>query len=328
MATGQFVISLDLELYWGMRDTRTLEAYGPNILGVREALPRMLRAFDAHGVKATFAAVGLLFFDDKETMLRGLPAERPSYTNRTLSPYTNHFDRVGRNEAEDPYHFGASLLRLIKEHPTHEIACHTFSHYYCLEWGQTEAEFAADLRAAKSAAVALGVDLKSFVFPRNQYNERYLGICHAEGITNYRGNERSWLYRARNREDETRTRRALRLLDTWLNLSGHNCHVFSAALPGQPVDIPASRFLRPWNKRWNALEGLRLRRITKAMDHAARTGKVFHLWWHPHNFGRDTEKNIAFLQRILAHYEELHQRYSFESATMGALASEMMGHGR
>lgn len=328
MPTGQFVISLDLELYWGMRDTRTLEAYGANILGVREALPRMLQAFDAFGVKATFATVGLLFFDDKDAMLRGLPAERPGYTNRTLSPYENHFDRVGMNETEDRYHFGASLVRLIKDHPGHEIGCHTFSHYYCLERGQTEAQFSADLRAAKSAATTLGVELRSFVFPRNQYNERYLGICRAEGITNYRGNERSWLYRARNREDETTLRRALRLLDTWLSLSGHNCHALSVPSPDQPMDIPASRFLRPWDKRWNALEALRLRRITKAMDHAARTGKLFHLWWHPHNFGRNVEKNVAFLQRILAHYEQLHQRCGFESITMGALASKMMDHGR
>jgi len=328
MPTGLFVISLDLELYWGMRDSRTLEAYGANILGVREALPRMLQAFDDHGVKATFATVGLLFFDDKTGMMRGFPTERPGYVNRALSPYTDHFERVGTNEAEDRYHFGASLIRTIQERPAHEIGCHTFSHYYCLERGQTEAEFKADLRAAKNAAAAFGVELKSFVFPRNQYNERYLGICHAEGISNYRGNERSWLYRARNREQETTIRRALRLLDTWLNLSGHNCHVISAPLPGQPLDIPASRFLRPWDVRWKILEGLRLRRITKAMDHAARTGKVFHLWWHPHNFGRNVDRNIAFLERILRHYEHLHEQSGFESMTMSALASKTMGHGR
>ncbi|HMC97566.1 MAG TPA: hypothetical protein VKG92_07940, partial [Flavobacteriales bacterium] len=158
-------------------------------------------------------------------------------------------------------------------------------------------------------------------FPRNQYNERYLGICFSEGITAYRGNERSWLYGARNREQETTTRRALRLLDTWFNLSGYNCHTLSIPGPGQPLDIPASRFLRPWNKRWRALEGFRLRRITKAMDHAARTGKVFHLWWHPHNFGREVEKNIAFLERILQHYQRLQQQFGFESLTMGELAS-------
>ncbi|MEO8590920.1 MAG: polysaccharide deacetylase family protein [Flavobacteriales bacterium] len=328
MPTGHFVISLDLELYWGMRDTRTLEAYGTNILGVRDALPRMLRAFDAHDVKATFATVGLLFFDDKEAMLRGLPGERPGYVNKALSPYTDHFQRVGTNEAEDRFNFGASLVRMIQEHPTHEIACHTFSHYYCLERGQTEGEFAADLNAAKRAAASFGVELKSFVFPRNQYNERYLGICRAQGIITYRGNERSWLYQARNREQETTMRRGLRLLDTWLNLSGHNCHTLSAPPPGQPLDIPASRFLRPWNRRWNALEGLRLRRITKAMEHAARTGQVFHLWWHPHNFGRDVEKNIAFLERILGHYQHLNKQHGFESMTMRTLAEKMMDHDR
>lgn len=328
MPKGRFVISLDLELYWGMRDTRTLESYGPNILGVREALPRMLMAFNDHGVKATFATVGLLFFENKEAMISGLPAERPGYANSTLSPYTGHFDRVGRNEQEDRYHFGASLIRMIQQHPEHEIGCHTFSHYYCLERGQTEAEFTADLRAAKRAAAAYGVELKSFVFPRNQYNERYLGICHAEGITSYRGNERSWLYRARNREDETMFRRGMRLLDTWFDLSGPNTHALTAPPQGQPLDIPSSRFLRPWNDRWNVLEGLRLRRITRAMDHAARTGTTFHLWWHPHNFGRNVDRNITFLERILHHYQHLHRERGFVSMTMGEISANMTEHGR
>jgi hypothetical protein len=32
---GAFVISLDFELFWGVRDKRTISGYGPNILGVR-----------------------------------------------------------------------------------------------------------------------------------------------------------------------------------------------------------------------------------------------------------------------------------------------------
>lgn len=320
MPEGAFVISLDFELYWGMRDRRSLAQYGPNILGVRQALPRMLDAFDAHGVKATFATVGLLFFDDKQGLLNGLPAERPSYSHAALSPYDGHIEGIGADEASDPYHFGASLIRLIQRHPEHEIAGHTFSHYYCLEQGQTESQFAADLEAARSAARAFGVDLKSFVFPRNQYNQRYLAICKAHGITSFRGNERSWLYRARNRDQESRFRRALRLLDTWVDLTGPNTHARPAARDAAPFDIPSSRFLRPYSRRFAWLDGLKLRRITRAMTHAARHGEVFHLWWHPHNFGRDLERNMAFLHRILGHFDRLRTEHGMEGLTMDELA--------
>ena len=320
MAQGAFVISLDFELFWGMRDKRTIEGYGANILGVRQALPRMLDAFDAHGVKATFATVGLLFFDRKDDLMRSLPELKPGYTTRDLSPYNGHIDAIGADELNDPYHYGASLIHEIKKHPAHEIACHTFSHYYCLENGQTEAEFAADLRAAMNAAHSFGIDLKSFVFPRNQYNERYLDICKEHGIVAYRGNERGWLYRARNKEDESQFRRALRLLDTWFDLSGPNVHPIPTENSTLPVNLPSSRFLRPYNSRYRLLDGLKLRRITRAMDHAAKTGTLFHLWWHPHNFGSDLEENLRMLERILAHYDRLHQDHGFESCSMSELA--------
>ena len=326
MAKGAFVISLDFELFWGMRDKRTIEGYGPNILGVRKALPRMLDAFDAHGVKATFATVGLLFFNNKEELLRSLPVAKPGYVSCDLSPYNGHFASIGPDEERDPYHYGASLIRTIQQHPTHEIACHTFSHYYCLEPGQTEDQFAADLEAARKAAKAFGIDLKSFVFPRNQYNHGYLEICKQHGIIAYRGNERSWLYGGRNQQDESLFRRAFRLLDTWFNLSGANCHALPKAGDALPVDLPSSRFLRPFNARYALLDGLKLRRITKAMDHAARTGTLYHLWWHPHNFGCDLERNMAMLERVLMHYDHLHRAHGFESAIMGELAQRAVHH--
>jgi hypothetical protein len=57
------IISLDFELFWGVRDKRTIGNYGRNILGVREALPAMLALFRDYGIRATWATVGLLLFD-------------------------------------------------------------------------------------------------------------------------------------------------------------------------------------------------------------------------------------------------------------------------
>ena len=320
---GTLIISLDLELFWGMRDKRTLADYGENIRGVGKAIPRMLATFDRYGAKATFATVGLLFFDTKKDLTTAVPTVKPSYKDPALSPFSGHLETLGTDEQHDPYHFGASLIRSIQQHPAHEIACHTFSHYYCLEEGQTKNEFIADLNAAQAAAASFGLQLRSFVFPRNQYREDYLAICRSMGITNFRGNERSWLYAARNGTEESQFRRALRLLDAWVNISGHNCHTLVEPAPGQPLNIPSSRFLRPWNRRSKALEGLRLSRITRAMDHAAATGQVFHLWWHPHNFGRNLEENIAFLEKVLDHFTILREQRSMRSMTMGELAEDM-----
>jgi peptidoglycan/xylan/chitin deacetylase (PgdA/CDA1 family) len=319
MSTGAFVISLDFELFWGMRDKRTLEEYGAHIRGVRSALPRMLEAFERHGVKATFATVGLLYHSERNELLRSIPGVRPSYHNAALSPYNGHMDTLGADEMEDPCHYGASLIRLLLEHPQHEVACHTFSHYYCLEEGQTAEQFREDLRAAERAAKVFGVERRSLVFPRNQFNEAYLAICQEEGIVAYRGNETSWMYAARNAEKESLFRRGLRLLDTWVPLSGANVH----ALPigkERPVNVPASRFLRPFHPRTALFEPLKLRRISTGMDRAAERGGMYHLWWHPHNFGAHLEQNMRLLDQVLAHFGRLHDRQGMRSMTMEEVA--------
>ena len=45
MKTGKFVISLDFELMWGVRDKRTINDYGQNILNVHQVIPQTLELF-------------------------------------------------------------------------------------------------------------------------------------------------------------------------------------------------------------------------------------------------------------------------------------------
>jgi len=59
------------------------------------------------------------------------------------------------------------------------------------------------------------------------------------------------------------------------------------------------------------------------MKHAAIHNEVFHLWWHPHNFGSNLEENIDCLQEICAEFEELRRRYGFYSLNMAELTEEI-----
>jgi peptidoglycan/xylan/chitin deacetylase (PgdA/CDA1 family) len=61
LETGLFVLSLDFELLWGVRDKRMIESYGENIRGVRQVIPGLLRLFSQYGIHATFATVGFYF---------------------------------------------------------------------------------------------------------------------------------------------------------------------------------------------------------------------------------------------------------------------------
>ena len=51
---------------------------------------------------------------------------------------------------------------------------------------------------------------------------------------------------------------------------------------------------------------------------------MYHLWWHPHNFGINQLENFAFLEEILVHYRYLNEKYGFTSCTMSELAHELI----
>lgn len=317
---GIFVISLDFELHWGVRSRLSLDQYRENVHGVRRVVPALLDLFAQYGIHATWATVGFAFFDSREQLLSGLPTRKPAYVDPRLSPYPE-LESIGLDESCDPFHFAASLLRLIAGRPGQEIGTHTFSHYHCLEAGQDVDAFRDDLRAARKAAGRFGISLESLVFPRNEFNPDYLEACRQMGIRAFRGNESSWFYRPRSRREESLVRRALRLLDSYVNLSSHNCASREEILREFPCNIPSSRFLRPHSRLLSLLDPLKLRRIRNSLRHAARYGKVFHLWWHPENFGTHTRKNLAFLEKILREYAALRDQYGMESLNMGEIAA-------
>lgn len=312
--TGAFVISLDYELLWGVWDVTTREKYGANILGVQKVIPALLKAFEEHRIKATFATVGILFARDKEELADFIPDKKPSYSNPDYNVYIKEFATMGHNEKDDPYHFGYALFEMIRQ-SHHEIATHTFSHYFCLEEGQSAEEFDADIKAAVKIAAAGNINICSLVFPRNQINEMYLPVLANNGIKVYRGNPESWIYKPRKFSAEVPFIRLCRLLDTYVPVSGNNTFTLTKEA-GLPVNVPASRFLKPYNKNLAWLEKLKLKRIMNEMTHAAKNKELYHLWWHPHNFGINTSENLKNLTVLLKHYQYLQKKYGFANLTM------------
>ena len=65
MQQPTLIVSLDFELYWGMQDCIELSKYENNILGARDAIPKMLNLFEQHSIHATWATVGYLFAHDR-----------------------------------------------------------------------------------------------------------------------------------------------------------------------------------------------------------------------------------------------------------------------
>ena len=323
---GGLVLSLDFELAWGVHDTLDVHGtYRPNVMGAREAIPRLLDVFHEYDIHATWATVGLLFAGSREEALAYAPSERPRYLNDRLDPYAIE---VGPDERSDPLHYGSSLINAIASCPGQEVASHSFSHYYCLEPGQTREAFAADIASAVAIAAARGIALRSFVFPRNQARLDYLGVLADNGFITYRGPEPNSLNRPRPGRAGNLLIRGARLVDAYLPVSGAKVSpwpsipVESAESP--LVNVPASHFLRPLSERGAWLGRFQRQRIRSSMRRAAESGGLFHLWWHPHNFGASMLTNLIELRGLLDDFAMLRDEFGMRSYSMGDVAREVL----
>lgn len=321
---GALVLSLDFELRWGVRDHCPPGApYERSLLGARAVVPQMLDLFRRYQIAATWATVGFLFARSREELLEFRPGILPHYEDSSLDPYG---DAVGRDENDDPLHFAPSLIRKIVETPRQEIGTHTHSHYFCNEAGQTLESFRADLHAAIGIMSRWGIEPRSIVFPRNQVNPAYSASLREAGILAYRGNPVSWMWRFGDAsESATIGRRIARAADTYLRVDSAET-VDWADVPTEDglADVRASLMLRPYVPGRRALEPLRLRRIRTAMREAAREGQIFHLWWHPHNFGAHPAGSLAFLEAVLREFDFCRTRHGMVSMTMAEVASTVL----
>jgi peptidoglycan/xylan/chitin deacetylase (PgdA/CDA1 family) len=311
---GGFVVSLDFELYWGVRDHRRLDgSERKRLLAARSVVPKILAAFRDHEIRATWATVGFLFARSREEALTCRPEHLPGYQKAQLDPYV---EQMGRDESEDPFRFAPSLIREIQQVAGQEIGSHSYSHYYSLEAGQGDKEFRADITSAIRIAENSGYRLRSYVFPRNQVRRLYLPILQQAGFHAYRGTEPAPSKAPVTYHEQRRPwLRALRLADAYWDLNGPQTVAFPKG--ERLARVAASRYLRPFSPALSSLESVRFRRIATAMKSAATEGRIFHLWWHPEDFAGHPDRNIEFLRKVLNAFDKYRRHDGMASLSMG-----------
>ncbi|NRA93635.1 MAG: polysaccharide deacetylase family protein [Psychroserpens sp.] len=331
---GHFVISLDYEIHWGVFDKKSVDDYYENLTNVGLVIDRLLELSKKYDVKITFATVGFLFAKDKQELLTYAPEKKPTYYKEKYSPYPL-LETIGTNEQDDPYHFGLSGIDKIKKAGIHEIGTHTFCHYYCHIPGQSIEQFDDDLKAAASIAEKESVKLESLVFPRNMIDahkpvdQPLLDVLKKHGISSFRGKEKSFIYNIHTTKFYKNwfIFKILKFLDAYISITGPNTYDVIKLNKGKDVvNLPSSRLLRAYSVKFKKLEKIKLKRITRAMSRAAKKGEMFHLWWHPHNFGAQTDENFETLESIFKTYQTLKESYGFESITMTDLTNKIQPH--
>ena len=319
---GTLVISLDMELMWGIIEKPTANFYGQtNIRHVPTVIDRLLHLFKKYNIHATFGVVGFLLYEDKESLMNDLPSRCPTYKREFLSPYNGYINTI---KAEDcNLYFAPELIKKIASTEGMEIGSHTFCHYYCTEKGQSLEQFREDVKKSFSIAEKNGYNLCSIIFPRNQVSPKYLEVCKEEGIKIYRGNPKKFFNESNNLIIRF-INKACRFADNYIPLSGCTSYSAKNIIDGEMFNISASRFLRPYLKKIRFLEPLRFNRIKQEMTKAAKKGHIYHLWWHPHNFGANMDDNFEFLEKLLKHFEDLHKKYGMKSKNMTDCAFEII----
>ncbi|WP_226676297.1 polysaccharide deacetylase family protein [Rossellomorea aquimaris] len=319
---GTLVISLDFELYWGMQDQLPFKTYkDQSEEDAEHVVSSILESFNRYNIHATWAVVGFMFYQNFKELRKDFPAKLPGYHDSQLSPYL-YLNSIKNDRDHYEFHFSPSMISEIAKAKNQEIGTHTFSHYYCLEEGQTIEEFNADLSKAIEVMKKVRQEPKSIVFPRNQIKKEYVQLCRSKGITSYRGTEKSWIYDLKTGENKRYVKRALRFLDAYFNLTGHHTYSLKESDGSMPLNIPSSRFLRPYCPRLKRLESLRLKRILDDLTYAAKNGETYHLWWHPHNFNSNLRENLEFLNRIFEVFSGLKEEYGMRSLNMTELQRE------
>lgn len=301
---GSVVLSVDAALAWAFNDKRAPPL--DRIRAGRQGWLALLELLDEYRVPATWGVVGHLFLSDCD----GTHPEHPAPIG-----WFGHERGPGRIAGDLRY--GRDLITAVRNAAApHEIASLTFSH---VELGDpnTANELArAEVARCLELAHRDGLDVTSFVFPRNEVGHR--DVLAAYGVRCYRGAE----------PDETGSGllRPARKLAT-AAVGDPPPLVRPAVDEFGLVDVPASLFLF-------GFEGLPrtivepivgdpiVRQARKGIDRAAETDRVFHMWLRPSDLvdGRDVDR----MRSVLGHLDRRREETSLRVETMGQVAGRVL----
>ena len=313
---GVLVLSVDTELAWGHAHVRPTPAV--DATGERAVIAAALEVLDRHGIPATWAVVGHLFLEGCAPVGGRAHPEilRPGGWDAAAGDGAEDWFAVdpGGTAADHPGYYGPDVVEAIATCPTaQEIGSHSFSHMDAGNPHCTAAAFASELDRSREVAAAAGVELRSFVFPRNSIG--HLDLLAPHGFRAFRGPRPTPFA-----SSEPAARRVQRLVDKVVPLHG------SAVWPSRRVDglwdIPQTVLFAPAEGRRRHLPvevwswGPR-RRIAQA----ARTRSLVHLWLHPSNLADDPERGIAALERICRDAARRRDAGRLDVCSMGDLVS-------
>jgi peptidoglycan/xylan/chitin deacetylase (PgdA/CDA1 family) len=274
---GTFIISLDCEGKWGIADrTKRIESgfiTKKSLMGAYEILTRQLDEFE---MPATFAFVMAFTLKDAE-----VDEWLPRLTDVQVDGlnWMRNFRRAEKLGDFSGW-FCSEAFELVRDCGRHEIGCHGFRHLPLAEHITQRAEANYELENASALAKMKGIELKTFVFPRNNVGhlnelarQGYIGFRNSHPTTGRHG----------------RVGNLLREFNIW---EGAQCSEPSSY---GMVSIPGGYFLN-WRHgvRRRVPQTVTLLRWRSILQKAVKGDHTALLFLHPHNVIDGHEMTVLF----------------------------------
>jgi peptidoglycan/xylan/chitin deacetylase (PgdA/CDA1 family) len=274
-----FILSLDLELLWGLintqsyRSIRLLKRAGG--VKLREYIDFLINVLEKYQIPATWAVVGRIFLDPYHKQGDILRKHKSRFTDL-------HSFGIYTNSCNNTLYFGRDIIeKILLSTVDHEIGYHSFSHVIFSQISKEVAD--SEIKAGIEIAKQFGISFKSFVFPHNEIG--HTDVLRKYGFIVYRGET---LMHSNLRS------RALNKVNGLINEI--------IAPPVMPEwkngiwEIPSSMYFTDPKYPFSLLPRAKL-----GLLRAMRSNMLFHVWMHPWNLlqykslSRDFERFVEYV---------------------------------
>lgn len=307
MIRGSLIISIDTELLWGRHDLN-YSNFLRRAKKERSIIKKLLSLFTKYHIPATWGVVGHLFLKQcsPKNNINHPEINRPNY------PWVKgdwFKDDPATSIRKDPAWYGQDLVKLIKDTPHQEIACHSFSHVLFGHPGCSRDCAESEITTCLKLAKGLGIKFQSFIFPRNSVG--HLNLLKKYGFSAFRSLKPAW---------QNHNNLLTKLVQlAWL-VSPLAPPVFEAKKVSGLVDLPGSMYyLSTRGPRKLLPIKLRVLKAKLGINQAIKQKKIFHLWFHPTDLV-DDPKLLAGLEEVIVFATSLRQANQLSIMTMGEFA--------
>ncbi len=285
----KIIISLDFEMRWGVHHLYRSDhdLYRTELENVQDVVPATLKMLSDRNIKATWATVGALLLSSWDQYF-SLAPEPPSYSSKML----NFNPMYAEKDPEGVLYFAPNLVDEIVRTSGQELAGHSFSHLYFGENGVVENDFISDTDALINAFnIQLSMKPVSYVFPRNQL--MYVNILLDKGFKVWRKNNYGWHH---NNSSNTVSikgfcAKAARFSEALIPIEKNSIY-----RQKENIGRYISLFVR--FELSDSLWKMHFYKIKKLIINLKDDDEL-HIWWHPHNLGKNMNMKLNRLESLL-----------------------------